>query len=104
MVEIPKAYQFRVDTTKGRFYAYIEADIAELGECALREFIEEASEMYKSDLSIKAIKLVQRTPRPTCITILKGPYRVFCGRDFWYALGRGVEYELKLAELEESGG
>lgn len=102
MVPVPTGFHFRLDTSAGRFYAYVEAEVADQGEVLLRAFIRNAAHQSGVNITILAVRELKRTPSDSDITILLGPpIHFLSGKAFWKALGRGQEYQQLLAQAEK---
>lgn len=93
-MDIPKATQFRMETNKGLFYVYVEAQDATKAEDILRERLQAIKDKYGADLFILTLKTLKRGPGvgDNSISIWEGG-RFSAGKDLWVAVGQGKEYE-----------
>lgn len=96
---MPNGFHFRIDTNKGRLYAYVEEEDPQQAENWLKMVILHGS---LCEVSIGKVILLKRSSGEgdQSIKITKDS-GVFAGRKVWYALGRGIEYDLKMAEVKE---
>ena len=107
MANLP-IFQFRIETSKGRFYATADAESVEQAEQMARNVFARANASVKKHrgdeevFSIEKVTLLKRssgTPDQTISVFSSG--ETYVARAFFYALGLGDQYE-KERTLQEA--
>ena len=93
-------FEFRVDTNKGRFYAGVDAESCVVAEARLVAFMTQAATRAGTKLVVNKIRPLKRAPSGDNNITLWGDDQNSCGRAFWYAMGRGIEYEAILSDFK----
>jgi len=95
MGNITPAFDFKAVTSLGEYYASVEADTPGQAERRLRQAIEEAAKGASKPIEITSIVRLKTFPANENSLTITGT-SVLAAKAFWYALGRGKEYEQQL--------
>lgn len=99
MPDIPMGYDFRVDTNKGRFYAYIEGEDVHQAEQVLRAWFQNANAGFRpavavAVLGIKALKVGHgSSEQALTMYSYEGKWSHLAGRLVWEAFDQGNRYD-----------